>query len=171
MTKQNSDRLRETLARHSRELLRFLTRRVGAAAAPDLAQETMMRVLRYSERAEVREASSLLRSTAANLARDHVRRLALENRTFVRGLEIEDLFFGAQSPGVQSPEARLEAEEAMKRFAAALDALPPRCRQVFVMRRFEDLHQEEIARRLGISRNMVEKHLRAAFRHLRGALE
>ncbi|CAN2535553.1 putative+RNA+polymerase+sigma+factor+FecI [Methylocapsa aurea] len=166
MTKQNSDRLRETLARHSRALLRFLTRRVGAADAPDLAQETMMRVLRYSERVEVREAASLLRSTAANLARDHARRLALENRTFVHGLEIDDLF-----PGASSPEARLEAEEAMKRFSSALDALPPRCRQVFVMRRFEDLHQEEIARRLGISRNMVEKHLRAAFRHLRGALE
>jgi RNA polymerase sigma factor (sigma-70 family) len=166
MTKSNSDRLRETLARHSRELLRFLTRRVGAADAPDLAQETMMRVLPYSEQAEVREASSLLRSTAANLARDHARRLAVENRTLVRGLEIDDLFSGAQSP-----EARLEAEEAMQRFSAALEALPPRCREVFVLRRFEDLHQEEIARRLGISRNMVEKHLRTAFRHLRGALE
>ncbi|WP_400770601.1 RNA polymerase sigma factor [Methylosinus sporium] len=166
MTKQTSDRLRETLARHSRELLRFLTRRVGAADAPDLAQETMMRVLRYSERTEVREASSLLRSTAANLARDHVRRLAVENSVIVRGLEVDDFF-----PGTQSPEARLQAEEAMNRFSAALDALPPRCREVFVLRRFEDLHQEEIARRLGISRNMVEKHLRAAFRHLRGALE
>lgn len=166
MAMQNSDRLGAALARHSRELLRFFTRRVGADAAPDLAQEAMLRVLRYSEREDVRETSALLRSVAANLARDHARRAVLESRFLVRGLEVDDLV-----PDEQSPGARLEAEQSMKRFAEALETLPPRCRQVFVMRRFDDLHQEEIARRLGISRNMVEKHLRAAFRHLRGALD
>ncbi|TDX62104.1 RNA polymerase sigma-70 factor (ECF subfamily) [Methylosinus sp. sav-2] len=166
MARQRSDTLREALTRHSRDLLRFLTRRVGADVAPDLAQEAMLRALHYSEREEVREISSLLHSIAANLARDHVRRAILESRFLVRGLEVDDLIVGGLSPG-----ARLEAEQAIKRFAEALEALPPRCRQVFVMRRFEDLHQEEIARRLGISRNMVEKHLRAAFRHLRGALD
>jgi RNA polymerase sigma-70 factor (ECF subfamily) len=166
MSEDKSDELRGALARHSLDLLRFLTRRVGARDAPDLAQEAMARVLRFAEQTEVREASSLLRSTAANLARDHVRRLATENRVVVRGLDIDELH--AASP---SPEARLEAEETMKRFTAALDSMPPRCREVFVMRRLQDLHQEAIARRLGISRNMVEKHLRAAFRHLRGAME
>jgi RNA polymerase sigma-70 factor (ECF subfamily) len=165
MLHRDKDTLRAALARHSRDLLRFLTRRVGAHDAPDLAQEAIARVLSYAEREPVREASSLLRSTAANLAKDHARRRRTEDRCVVGGLDIDDLL----APSL-SPEARLEAEETMARFEAALDSLPPRCRQVFVMRRFEDLHQEEIARRLGISRNMVEKHLRAAFRHLRGAL-
>jgi RNA polymerase sigma-70 factor (ECF subfamily) len=158
--------LSELIVRHTRELLRFLTRRVGARDAPDLAQEAIVRVLRFAERGDVREASALLRSTAANLAKDHARRRRAEERVIVRGLEIDDLFAGSLSP-----EARLEAEESWARFSAALDGLSPRCRQVFVMRRFENLHQEEIARRLGISRNMVEKHLRTAFRQLRGALE
>ena len=34
-----------------------------------------------------------------------------------------------------------------------------------MLRRFDDLSQEEIAQRMGISRNMVEKHLRAAALH------
>lgn len=40
-----------------------------------------------------------------------------------------------------------------------------------MLRRFEDLPQDEIARRLGISRNMVEKHLRLALDRRRAALE
>lgn len=166
MLDRDKDTLRAALARHSRDLLRFLTRRVGARDAPDLAQEAIARVLSYAEREPVREAGSLLRSTAANLAKDHARRQRTEDEAIVGGLDIDALL----GPSL-SPEARLDAEETFTRFKAALDSLPPRCRQVFVMRRFEDLHQEEIARRLGISRNMVEKHLRAAFRHLRGALK
>lgn len=166
MSDANSNPLRGALARHSQDILRFLTRRVGARDAPDLAQEAMARVLGFSERTEVREASALLRATAANLARDHARRLATESSVVVRGLDVDALFCAAPSP-----EARLEAQETLARFSAALDSLPPRCRQVFVMRRLQNLHQQEIARRLGISRNMVEKHLRAAFRHLRGAME
>ncbi|ATQ67341.1 RNA polymerase sigma factor [Methylosinus trichosporium] len=166
MFDRDDDSLRAALARHSRDLLRFLTRRVGARDAPDLAQEAIARVLSYAEREEVREAGSLLRSTAANLAKDHARRLRSEGAAIVGGLDVDALL----APSL-SPEARLDAEETLARFRAALDALPPRCRQVFVMRRFENLHQEEIARRLGISRNMVEKHLRTAFRQLRGALK
>ena len=166
MVDRDDDSLRAALARHSHDLLRFLTRRVGARDAPDLAQETIARVLSYAERADVREAGPLLRSTAANLAKDHARRRRSEGESIVGGLDVDALL----APSL-SPEARLEAEETLARFQIALDALPPRCRQVFVMRRFENLHQEEIARRLGISRNMVEKHLRTAFRQLRGALK
>jgi RNA polymerase sigma-70 factor (ECF subfamily) len=166
MSDPDDDSLRHALARHSRDLLRFLTRRVGAHDAPDLAQDAIVRVLSYAERTAVRETGSLLRSTAANLAKDHARRRRTEGEAIVGGLDVDALLVPSLSP-----EARLDAQEALSRFTAALDALPPRCRQVFVMRRFEDLHQEEIARRLGISRNMVEKHLRTAFRLLRGALK
>jgi RNA polymerase sigma factor (sigma-70 family) len=164
MSVQNS--LRQTIARQSREVLRFLTRKVGADDAPDLAQEAVLRVLHYAERgAVVANPESLLRVTAQNLARDFARRRKTESKYVVAGLTIEDL----QAPA-PSPAARLEAAESASRFFDALDALTPRCREVFVMRRFENLHQEEIARRLGISRNMVEKHLRTAFRELKQAL-
>ena len=37
--------------------------------------------------------------------------------------------------------------------------------EAVVLRRFDDLSQEEVARRMGISRSMVEKHLRLALVH------
>lgn len=165
MSDKTPDSLRDTIARHARDVLRFLIRKVGVDNAPDLAQETFVRVLRHAERGAVVDPASLLHATAANLARDHRRRRRTENKYIVSGLTIDELF-GSTS----SPAARLDAEESVSRFFEALDDLSPRCRQVFVMRRFENLHQEEIARRLGISRNMVEKHLRTAFRELKRAL-
>ncbi|WP_202620508.1 RNA polymerase sigma factor [Methylocystis heyeri] len=164
MSQQNS--LRNLIASQSRDVVRFLTRKVGADDAPDLAQEAVLRVLRHAERGVVENPASLLRVTAMNLARDFARRRRTEGKYVVGGLTVDELAGSAPSPA-----ARLEATQSASRVFDALDSLSPRCREVFVMRRFENLHQEEIARRLGISRNMVEKHLRTAFRELKQALD
>jgi RNA polymerase sigma factor (sigma-70 family) len=70
-----------------------------------------------------------------------------------------------------SPERIALARERLALLAAAMDELPPRCREVFVLRQVEQLDQAEIARRLCISRNMVEKHLRKALLHCRARVE
>lgn len=166
MSVQASDLLREFIVRYARETLRFLTRKVGADEASDLAQEAILRVLRHAERETVAEPQALLRTTAVNLARDHVRRKRKESK-----LIVDDDSIGEVHDPTPSPSARIEAEQTAARFFEALDTLSPRCREVFMMRRFDELHQEEIARRLGISRNMVEKHLRTAVAKLKEALE
>jgi RNA polymerase sigma-70 factor (ECF subfamily) len=59
------------------------------------------------------------------------------------------------------------ARQELRRLAAAIDTLPPRCREVFLLVRFENLSNGEAAIRLGISRNMVEKHLIKALLQIR----
>lgn len=152
--------------RSSRDSLRFLARRVGFQDAPDLLQETYLRVFRHAELESIDDPEALLHATAINLVKDHLRR---------RKTEQKYLDFERDADGVAahatSPDARMEAEARLKLLLQAVEQLPPRCRQVFVMRRFDDLHQEQIARRLGISRNMVEKHLRLALARLKSALD
>ena len=46
--------------------------------------------------------------------------------------------------------------------AAAIESLPPRCREVFVLHKVHELPQAEVALTLGISRKAVEKHVRLA---------
>ena len=51
-----------------------------------------------------------------------------------------------------------------RRLVEALDALPERCRQVVWLRRVEELSQNDVAQRLGISGRTVEKHLAKGMR-------
>lgn len=70
-----------------------------------------------------------------------------------------------------SPSNRLAAEEEQARLLEALTNLPPRDREVLVMRHLEQLSTAEIADALGISVGAVEsRHLRALLR-LRGKME
>lgn len=62
-------------------------------------------------------------------------------------------------------ERQLVARQRLALLAKAVSELPPRCRDCFILRRFDDLDPDEIAGRMGISRNMVEKHLRQALIH------
>jgi RNA polymerase sigma-70 factor (ECF subfamily) len=48
--------------------------------------------------------------------------------------------------------------------ADAIEALPERCRAVFILRQFENMSQREIARRLAIAEHTVESQLTKALR-------
>lgn len=51
-----------------------------------------------------------------------------------------------------------------------VDKLPPKCRAVFILSRFEEVPNAEIARKLNISIRTVEKHLSDALKQLRSTL-
>jgi RNA polymerase sigma factor (sigma-70 family) len=157
---------RELFLRHRRGLLDYLRRRVGPDDAPDLLQETFVRALRREEFASVDDPPAFLKQIAVNLSRDHARRRESEAKYFVPGDDAEHVVDGAVAP-----DDLLEASERARRFLAAVEALPPKCREVFVLRRFEDISHDEIAERLGVTRNMVEKHLRLALERVRAALD
>jgi RNA polymerase sigma-70 factor (ECF subfamily) len=69
-----------------------------------------------------------------------------------------------------SPEILLEAKELAQRIDAAIDALPDRCREAFVLSRKEGLSYQEIADQMGISRKTVEAQMGKALKLLREAL-
>ncbi len=50
-----------------------------------------------------------------------------------------------------------------------IETLPKRCQEVFVLSRIHGLSNGDIAAKLGISRNMVEKHIIKALLHCRAA--
>jgi hypothetical protein len=50
----------------------------------------------------------------------------------------------------------------------AAESLPPRCLEVFILRKIEHLRVEEIVLRLGVSRKKVEKHLRRVLLECQG---
>jgi RNA polymerase sigma-70 factor (ECF subfamily) len=68
-------------------------------------------------------------------------------------------------------ERSIEQRERLALLRGAIDELPPRCREVFVLHKLDGLSHADVADRLGISRNMVEKHVIRAMRHFRDRLD
>jgi len=69
-----------------------------------------------------------------------------------------------------TPEANAVAGEDLRRTGVLIASLPRKCREAFVLRRVEGLPQREIAERMGISENTVEKHIGKALRLLMEAM-
>jgi len=67
-------------------------------------------------------------------------------------------------------QMNLEHEELEKRLFGAIDQLPPRCKIVFSMSRFENLSYQEIADALGISIKTVENQISKALKILRSQI-
>jgi RNA polymerase sigma-70 factor (ECF subfamily) len=69
------------------------------------------------------------------------------------------------------PEAFMQAIQLADSIERALAELPLNCRKVFIWQKLEGLTQLEIAERLGLSKNMVEKYMIRTLRHLRDRLD
>lgn len=151
------DKLLETFTEHQDALKRFFRRRLGnPVLAEDLAQETWIRAA-SADGAAVSNPRAYLFRIAANLAIDHRRHVS-------RGVEVEanENLFELIADLRPSPESETVSRNEYAHVLKVLDALPPRCRDVFILNKFEDMSYHAIARKLGISRSTVVTSMVAA---------
>ena len=66
---------------------------------------------------------------------------------------------------------QIESDETEKRIRLAINTLPEKCREVFVLSRFEFLDNEEIAKKMNISINTVRAHIYHALELIRKELD
>jgi RNA polymerase sigma-70 factor (ECF subfamily) len=69
----------------------------------------------------------------------------------------------------QQPE--VFPDELGENIRKAVESLPPQCRSIFMMSRYEELKHTEIAERLGISVNTIQNQVCKALKLLREALK
>ena len=149
---------------YDQELRRVMFRRCGCIeTAADIVQETYQRMMTGNLWQQAENPRALMHRIAANLATDYERRHNVRNR-YVDNADFinEEL----QSSDGIDPEQIIAGRQRLDRLVDAVNLLPPKCRAVFVLRKFEGMSHAEIAERLDISRNMVEKHLRNAIQKL-----
>lgn len=108
-----------------------------------------------------RSIKAFLCRSAVNLGIDRLRRENREARLF-SGTEQEALSVASVGP---APDLALEIEARVAILREAIGELPERRRVVFILHRLHHLSPDEIAIKLRISRNMVDRHLRRAFAH------
>lgn len=136
-------------------LRRYFQRRANPADAEDLVQDVFVRLHQYETPAEIGNVEGYLFRTAANV-------LARRN-------EKPRWRWGSQIPleyvplaDELSPERIVMGRQAVEMVLRGLDNLPPRAAHAFFLYRFEQLSQEAVARRMGVSVKAVEKFLRRA---------
>lgn len=155
------------LARRYRPvLMRYFSRHLPSLEdAEDLTQETLARLSRQPEAsiAGLADVEAYLLRIASNLLRDRFRRDRSRHASDHVPLEAVPPAHRGEEP---SCERVYEDKERLRRFLEALDELPPRCHQVFLLQRYDGLTYSAIAKRLEISVSAVEKHMMRALLHL-----
>lgn len=153
--------VRRGLERHVR---RFCA---SAQDVQDILQETWLRVYQRTQGAPLDrdESAALLYVTARNLAISRYRHQRVVNRN-AAALRIDEL----DRREIETVESEAEQEQEFQQLLRCLNELPPKCREVFMLRMIEGLSQPQIAERLGISLGTVEKHVARGLRQCRETL-
>ena len=90
-------------------------------------------------------------TVAAKAAGAHEQVVAIETVA-----DIDVLNVANDQPG---SDRAVAAREELRKLQAALDRMPPRCREAIVLKKIEGLSAREIATRMGISVRTVDRHL------------
>ncbi len=150
------------LVRESRErIFSMLLRSVkDPGTAEDLLQETYVRAYRgLGSLKDTQACERWLYQIAGNLAKDHLRRLQVERRVLRDAEAVEE-----------APVAPESGEDLRALILQAVDELPDRHREVFLLREVQGLGHAEIARTLGVPEGTVWSRLSFARKTLQEKL-
>jgi RNA polymerase sigma-70 factor (ECF subfamily) len=120
----------------------------------DLVQESYARILHARREGRVAHAKSYLFTTARNAVYDQARRKQVVSIESVA--EMAELSVLEEGPDALET---LTHDQELELLAAAIEALPQRCRVVVKLRKLRGLSYQEIAQQLGISVHTVNAQL------------
>ncbi len=140
---------------HEAEVRAWLRR---ASVAPhevdDIVQESYCKIASLEGTAHIENPRAYFFQVARSLVFQQARRARVVRIDTVA--EVDALNILDDRP---SPEEEVSAFRDLQRLKAMIDELPEKCRQIFVLRKIENIPQREIAERLGITEHTVEAHV------------
>lgn len=126
-------------------------RGVTAEDIDDLIQEAYAKLSSLTAIEAVARPGGYFFQTVRNLLIDHIRRSKV--------VRIDAVGNVGDLPGRAddlNPERIAADRHELAQVLALIETLPPRCREIFTMRKIEGLSQREIARRLNVTESVVE---------------
>lgn len=135
------------------------------ADVDDVIQECYALMMSMEDVDHIKDVRSYLLAAARSVVLQGLRRAKVVHIESVG--EIGRLGIASETP---SPESHASGVQELRHLERCVAQLPERCREVFLMRKMNGLSQRQIAERLGISENTVEKHMVKALKYLGLAL-
>ncbi|HUJ04304.1 MAG TPA: RNA polymerase sigma factor [Rhizomicrobium sp.] len=136
-------------------LMQFLSRNWrNASDIADLRQDIYVRVYEAAQKEMPLSAKAFVFSIARHVMVDRVRRERIIPIEAVA--DLDSLGAASDEPG---PDRNVIARDELRKLQAAIDRLPPRCREVVIRKRIEGLSRHEIAAQMGIAPDTVSAHL------------
>jgi RNA polymerase sigma-70 factor (ECF subfamily) len=151
--------------RHLGAVRRFFLKRAPIAEVDDLVQDVAIRMHARQGGSRIDNIEGYLFQTAHSVLADRGRRAG--TRCQSRHESLEEYHHPVED---RSPARVMEGKEQWALLLAAIEELPDRSRQAFVLHRFEEMQYAAIALHMGITVSAVEKHIMKAIRHLAAAI-
>ena len=176
-TLQGERQLNQFLAEVERRALRMAEIAVrDRDDALDLVQEAMFKLARNYATRPSTEWAPLFFRILQNGIRDWHRRQKVRNRVMVwfgrttAGDDDYDITANAPDPAGRTPDEQLQTTEAMQQLELAVQNLPNRQREAFMLRTFQGLDVAATATAMGCSDGSVKTHYSRAIHSLRDTL-
>ena len=131
-----------------------------AADVVDLRQDIYERVLLGARHGLPAQAGQFVYTVARNHLINRAKRARIVSFDVVADLD------AISGNDVLDPERQLLAREELRRIQVGLEQLPPRCREVVLLRKIRGLSTRETANELGIGVDTVEKQVTLGMRAL-----
>jgi RNA polymerase sigma-70 factor (ECF subfamily) len=140
-------------------------RRIDGLETDDVVQETYAVLSALPAVGHITSPRAYAFQTAQSLVLRHLRRARIVRIDAIG--DVESLTAALDEP---SPEDHTASRQALRQVCLLIAALPPKCREAFLLRKIDGLSQRQIAERMRISESTVEKHIGRALRVLMAAI-
>lgn len=138
-------------------------RHANVQDAEDAVQDAVIGIVNNT-RSDIQNPNAYLYQASQNSLMGKARRSNSDQHVSLDDLAEED------HPLLHDPESNMRALKLAEAMEQALSALPLKCRQAYIWHRLEGYSQAEIAQRLNLSVNSIERYIMQALRHLRESL-
>jgi RNA polymerase sigma factor (sigma-70 family) len=140
--------------------LRAIANCAGAHDRDDVVQDALVRVVASTRTQEISNPSHFLARVVKRVAIDRLRKRKSERATSFSVSE------HVLVDPVSDPERGLAGAQRLRRALSVIESMPARRREVFLLHRVDELTYTQIARKLGVSTKVVEKHIHLALKQL-----
>jgi RNA polymerase sigma-70 factor, ECF subfamily len=139
--------------------------------AEEIVQETFMKIWEGRKQIEIKGGlHSYLFATVRNSSLNYLKHQMVERKFSAKKARELQQAINFMQVSAEDGSSLLISEEMEKNLQEALDSLPPKCREIFLLHRNDEMKYSEIAEKLNISKNTVQRQISIALEKLRKKL-